>query len=105
MSTREARLERARQRAEEHQQKRKIRFRLMMTALFLYVVVPLIWNGAIEFGFARPIQTPEFKYYLNLVSLLAILTILFLAPDFLPKSLRPKKEKPKVEPSTKEVTV
>ena len=104
MTRKEERLEKSRQRAEEHQRRRKIRLALFVAAVVLYVVTPLLWYGAIEFGLVYPIRTPEFKSAVNLAALVLIGTVLYLMPEFLPIRRRCEKEKPARPPFSSEAT-
>ena len=99
MTRREERLERARQRAEEYRRKRKLRLTLFLSALALYVLVPLMWYGAIEFGLVRPIRTPEFKSAVSLASIVVLLVILHFLPEFYWKK-QGDKDKKKAETQT-----
>lgn len=48
-------------RSQEYQHRKKVDMTVFWTALFLYIGVPLLWYGAIEFGWIRPIDNPDFK--------------------------------------------
>lgn len=78
MTRREDRREASRQRAEEHLRRRRRKFWVFAIALGLYVGVPVLRYGAIEFGWARPIQNPEFKSALNLMGSVSLLVLLEL---------------------------
>ncbi len=80
--TKEERQDRSRLRAEEHARRNRMRLILLITSLALYVLVPLLWYGAVEFGWVHPIQTPEFKQAINLASVALLLVILFFLPEF-----------------------
>ncbi len=69
---------------------------LFVVGLVLYVVVPLLWNGAVEFGWVQPIRTPEFQSSLRLAGLVALALIVFNMGDVLrdnPKEKSKKEEK------------
>lgn len=90
--------ERSKLRAEEHQHRRRIRVLLLIVALTLYVVVPLLWDGAVEFGWVHPIRTPEFQRSLSVASGTLLVLIFLLASEFLESrilSSRKEPEKPK----------
>lgn len=80
----EDRQQRSQQRAEEYSRRKKLRFILFVAGLSLYVGVPLLWYGAVEFGWVRPIQTPEFKNALSVASAVLLLAIIFLFPEHYP---------------------
>ena len=75
--TKEERAEQSRLRAIEHQRRKRTRMLLFVVGIVLYVVVPLLWNGAVEFGWVQPIRTPEFQSSLRLASLVALCFIVF----------------------------
>jgi hypothetical protein len=105
MTRREERLEKSRKRAEEHQRRRKTRLRLLIAAGALYIVVPLLWYGAIEFGVIEPIRTPEFKSAVNVAALIVLLVILNLIPEFyLGQRWTDRKKKQASPSSSSEVT-
>ncbi len=95
----EDRQERSRRRAEEYAKRRRMRLILLVTGLVTYVVVPLMWYGGVEFGWVHPIRTPEFKQALHIASLVLLLVILFLLPEFYSRRSEGKKTVPKAEPA------
>ena len=78
MTRREDRQEASRQRAEEHLRRRKMKFWVFATALGLWVGVPVLWYGAIEFGWAHPIRNPELSRALDLLGSVSLLVVLEL---------------------------
>ena|SRR3989344_4005152 len=88
--TKEERLERSRLRAEEHHRRKVL---MLIVVLFLYVVVPLLWYGAIEFGLAHPIRTPGLDSALSSARLLLLISILYLVSELFLKRSRPKDTK------------
>ena len=82
MTTKEDRQERSRLRAEEHQRRRRARLMLLVASLAIYVVVPLLWYGGIEFGVIHPIRTLEFKSAVSMASLVLLLVIFYFLPEF-----------------------
>ncbi len=92
MTRREDRREVSRQRAEEHTRRRKVRFWAFFIALALYVGVPVLWYGAIEFGFVRPIKTPEFASALRWLSSGFLLVLIHLYLRWSESSSQAKKK-------------
>lgn len=95
--TKEERAEQSRMRAAEHQRRKRMRMLLLIVGLILYVAVPLLWNGAVEFGWVQPIRTPEFQSSVRLAGVVAMFLIAFNIGDFLlgdPK-VKAKREKGK----------
>ena len=88
--TKEERVEQSRLRSEEHQRRKRTRMLLLLVGTALYVVVPLLWNGAVEFGWVQPIRTPEFQSSLRLVGLVALALIVFNLEIFRPEDPRKK---------------
>jgi hypothetical protein len=74
------RQERSRQRAEAYSRTRRARIRLSIAAVILYVVVPLVWNGCVEFGWVHPIRTAEFSESLLMVRFVLISIIVLCVP-------------------------
>ncbi len=70
---------------------------IMFVALGLYVGVPVVWYGAVEFGLVHPIRTPEFKSALQMAGLVLLLVFLSLYTDHLSKSLKKEERKPKAD--------
>lgn len=81
--TKAERLERSRQRAQEYHRRRRIRLTILAVAVVLYVVVPLLWYGGVEFGLVHAIQTPEFKDALSTARGAVLCIVLVLMSDFL----------------------
>jgi DMSO/TMAO reductase YedYZ heme-binding membrane subunit len=79
--TKEEQQARNKLRAMEHQMRRRTKWTLLALAIGIYVVVPLLWYGAVEFGLVRPIQTPEFKNALSLASIVLLTSALLLYTD------------------------
>jgi uncharacterized metal-binding protein len=75
--TKEERAEKSRLRAEEHQRRKRNKMFLFIAGIVLYAVVPLLWNGAVEFGWVKPIRNPEFLNSLQVARLVAIGLIVF----------------------------
>ena len=80
--TKEERLERSKQRAIQHQLYRRRRLMLIAVAGFLYVVVPVLWYGAVEFGLVRQIRTPEFSNAISSARSLCFIILCFGLLDF-----------------------
>ena len=90
--TKEERLERSKQRAIQHQLYRRRRLMLIAVAGFLYVVVPVLWYGAVEFGLVRQIRTPEFSNAISSARSLCFIILCFGLLDFYRDWREPKKE-------------
>jgi uncharacterized BrkB/YihY/UPF0761 family membrane protein len=60
---------------------------VMLLALGLYVVVPVLWYGAIEFGLVHPIHTPEFKNAVHMMGIITFLVFLTLYSQHLNRRL------------------
>ena|SRR3990167_4981313 len=97
--TKQERLEHSRLRAEEHHCRKRFRTRLFVAVLATYVLVPLLWYGAVEFGLIHPIRTPEFKDAVNSAGIVVLLLILYLYSDLrkFGDSADKKKEKTKTQ--------
>lgn len=78
MTRREDRQEASRRRAEEHLRRRKMKFWTFAIALGLYIGVPVLWYGAIEYGWVHPIRSPELNQAVHLMGLVSILVVLEL---------------------------
>lgn len=89
--TKEERAERSRLRAEEYQRRKRTRTLLVLAALALYVVVPLLWNGAVEFGWVNPIRTPELQNSLRLAGIVLSCFVLFNVGDILNDASKQRK--------------
>ena len=55
-----------------------MKFWAFATALGLWVGVPVLWYGAIEFGWVNPIRNPEFNRALDLLGSVSLLVVLEL---------------------------
>ena len=101
--TKEERIEQGRLRAAEHQRRKRTRMLLFIGGVVLYVLVPLLWNGAVEFGWIHPIRTPEFRSSVELAGLVGLGLIIFnldiIRPDN-PKK-KTKEAELQVSPQTK----
>jgi len=75
MTRREERAEEGRKRAEAHQKRRRLYAWVLGVSAFLYVGVPVLWNGAVEFGLVQQIQNAEFKKSLSLLSAVLLFII------------------------------
>jgi hypothetical protein len=92
--TKDERAERSRLRAEQYERRRRTKAILVIAALVIYVVVPLLWNGAIEFGLVHPIRTPEFKSALSLAGTALLIVGCYMGIDLLKPRKSAKKQKP-----------
>src|SRR3989344_6415074 len=95
----EDRLERSKRRAEEYQRRRSTQKALFIAALCLYVVVPVLWYGAIEIGLVHPIRTPELRNALHMASLTTLLCILYLYLELRKPEAQKEEKEPKVAES------
>ena len=75
---------------------------LFSVTLALYVGVPLLWYGGVEFGLVRPIQTPEFKSALQSAGLILLILVCFLAGRVL-RQLEHREEKRKADPKAQPI--
>ena len=72
MTRSEDRQDRSRQRSREYVRKRRTNAIVLGVATFLYVGVPVLWNGAVEFGYVQPIKSQSFKSSLVIASFIII---------------------------------
>ena len=75
--TKGERAEQSRLRAAEHQRRKRTRMLLFISGVVTYVLIPLLWNGAVEFGWIHPIRTPEFRNSVQLAALVCLGLIIF----------------------------
>ena len=92
------RKERSSLRAAEHQRGLRLRSTIMFSALAIYVLVPLLWYGAVEFGLVHPIRTSEFNNALHFAGSTLFLVFILLFSDFYRRMRsREQEEDPKEE--------
>lgn len=87
-------------RSVEYRRKRKRNAIILVIAIVLYVGIPLLWYGAIEFGYAHPIQTQEFKSALSLASLVVLLVLVGAYTKHYDYERQEKKQTQKIEQPT-----
>jgi len=75
---------------------------MFTTAAVIYVLAPLLWYGAIEFGYIQPIRTPEFKHATNVASLALLMVILYHSTEVWFGGRASRKQKQSQAPSTTE---
>jgi hypothetical protein len=91
--TKEERAEQSRLRAAEHQRRKRTRMLLFIGGIVLYVLIPLLWNGAVEFGWIHPIRTPEFRSSVQLAGLVGLALIISNLDILRPKDDSKKEDK------------
>ncbi len=96
------RQERSRQRSIEHQRKRRNTYIVFAVALFFYVGVPILWYGAIEYGWVHAPETTEFKSSLDKAKPILFLVVLYSTIRFLEYQLEERKEKRKAQTAARE---
>lgn len=87
MSRIENRAQQGAQRASVYQRGQRVRTALFVVALLGYVVVPLLWHGAIALGWIHPMLSDGFQRATAVASAVLLITILFLLPELLIKRL------------------
>jgi len=71
----------------------------MLVALALYVVVPVLWGLAVEYGFVHAIRSQDLVRNLDIARSVSLIVFCFLAMDFLkPRSRKDDKPKTDVPP-------